>query len=111
MSIQNLLNRYALAARARGESEETIKHTRRIVSYFDSFMGGIQDVAKIQADDLRRFIVALRQKPKWAGLPQANGQQINSTTVNTYGSSERASSKLTLSRAYRYRNCPRDYPG
>jgi len=48
MSIQNLLNRYAPAVRARGDSEETIKHTRRIVGYFDSFMGSIQDVTLIE---------------------------------------------------------------
>ncbi len=84
MGIQNLLTRYALAARARGESEETIRHISRIVGFFDHFMGGIDDVTQIQDDDLRRFIVALRQKEKWAGLPQAKGQKLSGTTVNTY---------------------------
>jgi len=54
------------------------------MGYFDHFMGGISDVTRIEADDLRRFIVALRQKEKWAGLPQAKGQKLSGTTVNTY---------------------------
>jgi len=84
MSIQNLLARYSLTARSQGESEETIKHTTRIVGFFDKFMGGITDVAKIQADDLRRFILNTQEKEKWAGLPQAKGQKVSATTVNTY---------------------------
>ena len=84
MSIQNLLARYSLTARSQGESEETIKHTTRIVGFFDKFMGGITDVAKIQADDLRRFILDTQEKEKWAGLPQAKGQKVSATTVNTY---------------------------
>ncbi len=47
-------------------------------------MGGINDVGQVTADDLRRFIVAIRQKERWAGLPQANGQKVSATTVNTY---------------------------
>jgi len=61
MSIQNLLARYSLTARSQGESEETIKHTTRIVGFFDKFMGGITDVAKIQADDLKGIINALKR--------------------------------------------------
>ncbi|MFH0769306.1 MAG: hypothetical protein V1932_07045, partial [Chloroflexota bacterium] len=84
MSIKYLLDRYALAARAQGESPWTIKHTIRIVGYFDEFMGGITDVNLLQDDDLRNFILATQEKEKWAGLPQARGQKVSATTVNTY---------------------------
>ena len=73
MSIQNLLARYSLTARSQGESEETIKHTTRIVEFFEKFTGGINDVIKNQADDLRCFILDTQEKERWAGLPQAKG--------------------------------------
>ncbi len=47
-------------------------------------MGGITDVSKLQADDIRHFILAAQEREKWAGLPQANGKKVSATTVNTY---------------------------
>jgi site-specific recombinase XerD len=47
-------------------------------------MGGITNVTKIKADDLKRYIIATRDKEKWSGLPYAKRQKISATTVNTY---------------------------
>ena len=61
-SAPKLLARYRLDARARGYSESTIIHTEQCLTFFITFLGGIDDVAAVSADDLRRFIVALRNK-------------------------------------------------
>jgi site-specific recombinase XerD len=84
MSVDVLLTRHALSARAAGSSPKTVSHVNLGVRLFDDFMGGIKDVRKVKADDLRRFIVALQQRPKWQGMKQENGEKISATAVNTY---------------------------
>ncbi len=69
-----MLTKYGLSARADGLSPETVKHVKRCVRFFDAFMGGIQDVRKVEADDLRRFTRALQGKTKWAGTAQASSK-------------------------------------
>lgn len=83
-SIDTLLTRYKLAARAEGFSEKTIDHIKLSLKLFDGFLGGVADVRKVDADDLRRFIVALRQRSKWPNMPQNKGGSLSGTTVNTY---------------------------
>jgi site-specific recombinase XerD len=84
MGIQNLLQKYSLDVRARGGSEDTIQHTTMVIKFFTDFMGGIDDVTKLEADDLKRFIVYLRQKKKWSGLPHVKDEKLSGTAVNTY---------------------------
>jgi hypothetical protein len=76
MGIQNLLQRYSLDVRARGGSEETIQHTTMVMKFFADFMGGVDDVTELVDDDLKRFIVYLRQKKKWSGLPHAKDEKL-----------------------------------
>ncbi len=57
-----MLQRYSLDVRARGGSEDTIQHTTMVLNFFTDFMGGIDDVTELVDDDLKRFIVYLRQK-------------------------------------------------
>ena len=84
MSIENILSRYSLYARAAGYSEKTITHTVRCVSAFSDFLGGIDDVRKVAADDLRRYLAALRDKNKWSELPHGKEQKLSGTSINTY---------------------------
>ena len=83
-SIDTLLARYRLAARAEGLSEKTIEHINLSVGLFNRFLDGVTDVQKVEADDLKRFIVALRQRSKWPNMPQNKGGSLSGTTVNTY---------------------------
>jgi len=55
-----------------------------VMKFFTDFMGGIDDVTELEADDLRRFIVYLRQKKKWSGLPHVKDEKLGATAVNTY---------------------------
>jgi hypothetical protein len=42
-------------------------------------------VRKITGDDLRRFIIALQQKKRWATRPDIKaGGRISATSINTY---------------------------
>ncbi len=84
MSIQNLLQRYSLDVVASGGSEETIKHTTMVLKFFANFMGGVDDVTQLEGDDLKRFIVYLRQKKKWSGLPHVKDEKLGATAINTY---------------------------
>ncbi len=54
------------------------------MKFFTDFMGGVDDITKLEADDLRRFIVYLRQKKKWSGLPHVKDEKLGATTINTY---------------------------
>ncbi len=47
-------------------------------------MGSIDDITVITADDLRRFIVALKGKTAWESLAQGTGKSLSPTTINTY---------------------------
>jgi hypothetical protein len=67
MSIDTLLTRYELTARAEGSSPKTIDHAELAMRLSANFMGGIQDVRKVKADDLRHFIVTLQQSRKGTG--------------------------------------------
>ncbi len=77
------LARYRLDACARGYSDDTITHTELCVSFFNAFLGGIDDVARISADDLRRFIVCLRDKNP-GSQDSRRGRKLSPTTINTY---------------------------
>jgi len=83
MSIENLFHRYELSRLAQGHSLRSIAYTKTVVGYFGNFLGGIADVGKVTADDLRRYMVYLRQRTKWLGH-QANKMKLSETTINDY---------------------------
>ena len=78
-----LLARYALVARAQGLSPKTINHTTRSVRFFHTFLGDPKDIRSIQADDLRRFIIADQQRDRWPGRARRL-QKLSPTSINTY---------------------------
>ena len=82
-SVTRQLARYRLDACARGYSESTISHTERCVRFFTTFLGGIDDVARVGADDLRRFIISLKDKTFW-NKDCRNDRKLSPTTTNTY---------------------------
>jgi len=84
MSIENLLARYELTARAEGKSPKTVDHVKLAVKLLAGSIGGIQDVSKVRADDLRNFILDLEQRPKWAGTSHEKEEKLGRTTLNTY---------------------------
>jgi site-specific recombinase XerD len=56
-----------------------------VVRYFAKFSGGIEDVRKVTADDLRRFSASLQDKRRWSERPNVKVQSaISKTSINTY---------------------------
>lgn len=84
MSVNTLLTRYSLTAQAEGLSPKTVRHVKLSMGLFGSFMGGIEDVGKVTGDDLRRFIVAMQQRPKWAGRAQQSRQKVSAAAIASY---------------------------
>ncbi len=85
MSIETLLSRYQLAARAAGLSPKTAEHLELSMKLFASFLGGIEDVRLVQTDDLRRFIIASQQRTRWPGMPQGHGgTRLSRNSVSNY---------------------------
>jgi integrase/recombinase XerD len=55
------------------------------VRYFAKFSGGIEDVRKVTADDLRRFSASLQDKKRWSERSNVKVQSaISRTSINTY---------------------------
>jgi site-specific recombinase XerD len=85
VNVDTIITRYTLFARSEGFSPKTIKHTVSAVNYFTEFLGGIDDVTKVTADDLRRFIVGLQSRKRWANRTDVKIQgKISGTSINTY---------------------------
>jgi site-specific recombinase XerD len=83
LSITRQLASYRLEASSRGYSEKTIAHVEMSVRLFTEFMGGIEDVSLVEGDDLRRFIVHLKNKVS-INSKASQDRKISPTTVNTY---------------------------
>jgi integrase/recombinase XerC len=88
--MRELLDRYELYARARGFSPASIGHVRRCVGFFDDFLHGNTDAGKVTADDFRRFLSDLRERPVWGGLKGEKGRRLSGTSQNTYARAVKA---------------------
>ena len=60
--FSDALTAYRFCANAEGKSPATVKWVCDAVGYFREFLGEDVDVEAVTADDLRRFIAALREK-------------------------------------------------
>ena len=85
-TISEALAAYRICAKAEGKSQRTIGWVNSSVSYFCQFLGDKEDIATITANDFRRFIIALRDKPKFSQHPLNKTQQekLSSHSINTY---------------------------
>jgi len=51
------------------KSKRTIEDTAAAVRQFHKFLGGSVDVHEVQAEDLREYIRALQERPRWSNHP------------------------------------------
>jgi integrase/recombinase XerC len=84
-TIEEVLKSYELYARAAGFSPSRIGQMRSCVGLFDQFLHGIKDIRKVTADDFRRFLANLRDRPAWQGLNNEKARHLSGTTITTYG--------------------------
>ncbi len=87
MTLQDALVAYRTYARAEGKSPKTVDWIGSSVGYFNEFLSPEQhDIGTITGNDLRRFIIALRDKPKFANHPYNKPQQakLSAQSIETY---------------------------
>jgi integrase/recombinase XerD len=87
MTLSDALTAYRTYARAEGKSEKTVRWVTQSVGYFGDFLGpDQQDIASISGNDLRRFIIGLQGKQKFAKHPFNKPQQtkVSAQSIETY---------------------------
>ena len=87
MTIQDALVAYRTYAKAEGKSPKTISWVVSSVGYFAEFLSPKQqDIGTIKGNDLRRFIIALQEKPKFANHPYNKPQtaKLSAQSIATY---------------------------
>jgi site-specific recombinase XerD len=87
MTLQDALVAYKTYAKAEGKSPKTITWITSSVGYFSDFLGPEnQDIADISGNDLRRFIIALQSRPKYANHTYVAPQpyKLSPEAVKTY---------------------------
>ncbi len=87
MTLQDALVAYKTYAGAEGKSPKTVAWVVSSVGYFAEFLGPEQqDIGTITGNDLRRFIIALQGKPKFANHPYNKPQRakLSSQSIETY---------------------------
>ena len=87
MTLQDALVAYKTYARAEGKSPKTVAWVASSVGYFGEFLGSEkQGIGTVTGNDLRRFIIALQSKPKFANHPYNKPQQakLSSQSIETY---------------------------
>ena len=93
MTLTDGLTAYKTYAKAEEKSLETIKWIMSSITYFSDFLGPERQViADITGNDLRRFIVALRDKVKFSNHPYNKPQRckLSLQSIETYARAVRA---------------------
>ncbi|MFC1980605.1 tyrosine-type recombinase/integrase, partial [Chloroflexota bacterium] len=68
---------YEKFATSENKSKRTIETVTAAVSAFNKFLGSCDDITRIQAEDLRRYIGSLQERSKWSGHPTIKGRKDN----------------------------------
>jgi site-specific recombinase XerD len=87
MTLQDALVAYKTYANAEGQSPNTVSWVVSSVRYFVDFLGPEKhEINLITGDDLRRFIIMLRDKPKFANHPYNKQQKValSPQSIETY---------------------------
>jgi len=87
MTLEDALVAYKTYARAEGKSPKTVAWVSSSVGYFSQFLGpGKLDTDVISGNDLRRFIIALQSKPRYANHPHTKPQpaKLSAQSIETY---------------------------
>jgi len=91
-TLSEALTAYRIFAQAEGKSPMTIRWIMSSVTYFSNFLGDRQDISEITANDLRSFIIALQQSPKFLSHPytKPRKEKLSPQSIETYARAIRA---------------------
>jgi site-specific recombinase XerD len=87
LTLEDGLTAYRTYAMAEGKSPKTIRWFMSSVQYFAQFLGpGAHQIADITGNDFRRFMIALRDKPKFSDHPfnRPMTATLSAQSVSTY---------------------------
>jgi site-specific recombinase XerD len=91
-TLSDALAAYRIFAQTEGKSPKTVRWITSSLGYFSAFLGDHQDIAEINGNDLRRFIIALRERHKFASHPYTRPMEatISLQFIQTYARAVRA---------------------
>ncbi|MFC1968805.1 tyrosine-type recombinase/integrase [Chloroflexota bacterium] len=77
---------YEKFATSENKSPRTIESVINAAKKFDFFLGGCSDPGEVQAEDLRRYIRYIRERPKWFGHPtvKQNHGTLSDNAIASY---------------------------
>ena len=85
---------YRICAQAEGKSSKMAQRIMSSVTYFGEFLGPErQDVDNITGNDLRQFIIAYQQRPKFLKHPflKPRPEKLSPQTIETYARADLSS--------------------
>ncbi len=87
MTFEEAVTAYKTYARAEGKSPATVAWVSSSIRYFTEFLGPeLPEVQTVTGDDLRRFVIALRERPKFTTHPYNRTQtsSVSLQSIDTY---------------------------
>jgi site-specific recombinase XerD len=76
-SLDYFLLIYQKFAATENKSNRTIETVTSAVRHFGNFLGGAVNPQHVKAEDLRRYIAHLQERPKWSGHPHIKIREEN----------------------------------
>ena len=76
-NLDGFFHLYRQFATSEGKSPRTIECNIADVRSFDWFLGGCQDIRHVTAEDLRRYIIYLQNRPRYATHPTIKSRDRN----------------------------------
>ena len=85
-NLGSFLFLYRKFAKTETKSDRTIETVTTAVTLFDRFLDGCEDVSKVTAEDLRRFIRELQSRQKWNNHPTIKNDHggLSTFTIANY---------------------------
>ena len=86
-TLAEALTAYRICAQAEGKSPKTVQWIMSSVTYFGEFLGPErQDIDGITGNDLRQFIIAYQQRPRFLKHPflKPRPEKLSAQTIQTY---------------------------
>ena len=84
-SLAQALRAYRIIAESEGKSRRTLEWVEASAGSLQDFLGDGVALENITTQDLRRWILALRQRRRWPGRPEFKAAgSLSATSINNY---------------------------
>ena len=85
-TLRDALSEYKMIARGENKSERTIEWVCDSTRYLNDFLGDEIELEAITPHDLRRWVAALRERPRYSAHPStpASTKKLGASSINAY---------------------------